>query len=278
MARRKRFKFKLTQKQKRRLVTFLVMGLCVWGGILFLQQHPRPGTSTSPAAPSRRDGRPKIAFVIDDIGNHNRYNEQLKALGSKVTYAILPLLPYSRYYGDLSRTTGAEVILHLPLDTMLDKIPGRGLIVGTMSKEDILDVLNRDLDSVPNRVGVNNHMGSRGTADRAMMTVILAELKQRHLFFLDSYTTPESVVPSVGRSIGVPILARGVFLDNVDSKPAIRSQMKQLRSVARAKGNAIAIGHYRKNTLEVLAQEIPRLEREGFEIITLKKMLKVQRD
>jgi uncharacterized protein len=275
MARRKLFKFKLTKKQKRRFVTFLVLGLCVWA-VFWLFSHPARKTPRTPF--HRQTGRPKIAFVIDDVGNHNRCTAQLKSLGDRVTYAILPLLPYSRYYGNLSRQTGAEVILHLPLDTMQDKIPGRGLIVGTMSREDILDILARDLDSVPNYVGVNNHMGSRGTADREMMTVILKELKRRGLFFLDSYTTPESVVPSVGRKIGIPILARGVFLDNEDSKPAIRAQLNQLRSIAREKGNAIAIGHYRENTLEVLAKEMPRFKKEGFEIITLKEMLKVQQD
>ncbi len=279
MPRRKSFKLKLrlTKKQKRRLATFLVLGLCVLGGFLLLKPHPQTVTPKGPPT-HRRSSRPKIVFVIDDIGNHNRYNAQIKALGRKVTYAILPLLPYSRYYGDLSLTTGAEVILHLPLDTVQDKIPGRGLIVDTMSSSDILSMLAHDLDSVPNHVGVNNHMGSRGTASRQMMTIILKELKRRGLFFLDSYTTPESVVPSVGRAIGLPILARGIFLDNKDSKPAIHAQINQLREVAREKGNAIAIGHYRANTLELLAKEIPRLEHEGFEIITLKKMLKVQRD
>ncbi|MFH1209029.1 MAG: divergent polysaccharide deacetylase family protein [Candidatus Omnitrophota bacterium] len=275
MARRRLFKFKLTKKQKRRLVTFLVLGLCVWGGFWFFS---RPAPKTPWALFHRPTGRPKIAFVIDDIGNHNRCTAQLKSLGSKVTYAILPLLPYSHYYGDLSRQTGAEVILHLPLDTVLDKIPGRGLIVDTMSPSDILGMLARDLDSVPNHVGVNNHMGSRGTTDREMMTIILTELKRRGLFFLDSYTTKESVVPSVGREIGLPILARGIFLDNEDSKPAIRAQLNQLKAVAREKGNAIAIGHYRAKTLEVLAGEIPRFKKEGFEIITLKEMLKVQQD
>jgi polysaccharide deacetylase 2 family uncharacterized protein YibQ len=279
MARRKFFKFKLTKKQKRRLMSFLVLGLCVWGGFLLLFHPARPGAhKTLRTIFHRQTGYPKITFVIDDIGNHNRCNAQLKSLGDTVTYAILPLLPYSQYYGNLSRQTGAEVILHLPLDTMQDKIPGRGLIVGTMSQNDILDILARDLNSVPNYVGVNNHMGSRGTTDREMMTVILKELKRRGLFFLDSYTTPESVVPSVGREIGIPILARGVFLDNEDSKPAIHAELNHLRTVAREKGNAIAIGHYRANTLEVLAKEIPRFKKEGFEIITLKEMLRVQRD
>ena len=278
MARRRIFKFKLTKKQKRNLATFLVLGLCVWGGFLLLKHLPPHGAPKVSRVHHRQNVHPKIVFVIDDIGNNNHYTNQLKELGDKVTYAILPLLSYSRYYGNLSRTTGAEVILHLPLDSMLDKIPGRGLIVGTMSKEDILDMLARDLDSVPNYVGVNNHMGSRGTTDRDMMTIILTELKRRNLFFLDSYTTAESVVPSVGRSVGLPILARGVFLDNEDSKPAIRAELNNLRTVAREKGNAIAIGHYRENTLEVLAKEIPRFENEGFEVITLKEMLKVQRD
>jgi hypothetical protein len=111
-----------------------------------------------------------------------------------------------------------------------------------------------------------------------MMTIILTELKRRGLFFLDSYTTKESVVPSVGREVGLPILARGVFLDNEDSKPAIRVELNELRAVAREKGNAIAIGHYRAKTLEVLAKEIPQFEKEGFKIITLKEMLKVQQD
>jgi len=228
--------------------------------------------------PRRFASQPKITVVIDDIGYHLRDRDRLAALSDKVTYAILPLLPYSRYFGNLSRTTGAEIILHLPLDTTQDKVPGRGLIVDTMTPEDILAMLARDLDSVPNHVGVNNHMGSRGTANRAMMTIILKDLKQRGLFFLDSYTTPDSVVPSVAREIGLPFLARGIFLDNEDSKPAILAQLKQLRQVAREKGNAVAIGHYRTNTLEVLASEIPAMEDEGFLIITLQEMLEIQRD
>ena len=316
MGRRKLFKFKLTKKQKRGIIVYTAMALCAVGIFWILarpvtvkrtptptHRAPRshavatsPGLATAPTVatipvvakkpikPSvstltkRFSSRPKVTFVIDDIGFYLKDKDLLTALSDKVTYAILPLLPYSRYFGNLSRTTGAEIILHLPLDTIQDKVPGRGLIVDTMSNEDILSMLARDLNSVPNYVGVNNHMGSRGTTSRQMMTVILKELKRRGLFFLDSYTTPESVVPSVAREIGLPILTRGVFLDNEDSKPAILAQLKRLRQVAREKGNAIAIGHYRTKTLEILGTEIPAIEDEGFEIINLEEMLQVQRD
>jgi len=299
MARRKRFKFKLTRKQKRGILLYSAMVLCAIG-VFWIFARPITVKKTAPTrapratavptqsvkkpvAPSKTVRRkftsqPKVTFVIDDIGHHLRDRNRLTALSDKVTYAILPLLPYSRYFGSLGRATGAEIILHLPLDTTQDKVPGRGLIVDTMTNEDILDMLARDLDSVPNHVGVNNHMGSRGTANREMMTVILKDLKRRGLFFLDSYTTRESVVPSVARKIGLPILTRGVFLDNEDSKPAILAQLRELRRVAREKGNAIAIGHYRTKTLEVLAAEIPAMEDEGFQVITLAEMLQVQRD
>lgn len=283
MTRKKLFsiKLKLTRKQKKAFFTFLALALCAFFGYLLIIHPPdifrKPQglqiRRTHPASHA-----PKIAFVIDDIGYNDFYTAQLKALGNTVTYAILPLVKYSRYYGELSKKTGADVILHLPLDTVENKVPGRGLIVDTMSRSDVLDMLAHDLDSVPNHIGVNNHMGSRGTADRAMMTTILTDLKRRGLFFLDSYTTKASVVPELGREIGLPILARGVFLDNTDSPKAIRSQLRVLRNVARDKGNAIAIGHYRLNTLEVLRDEIPKLEREGYEIIKLEQMLSVQRD
>lgn len=274
MAYRKPFKFKLTKKQKEKAIVFSVMALCACAIFWMFARPVGPLKSVT----QRFTRHPKIVFVIDDIGNHDRYKEPLQALGDRVTYAILPLLPYSRYFGELSRKTGAEVILHLPLDTVQDKIPGRGLIVSTMSRTDILDMLDRDLASVPHRVGVNNHMGSRGTADREMMTVILTELKRRKLFFLDSYTTKDSTVAEVGRAVGLPILTRGVFLDNLNTKAAVREEVRKLKALAREKGNAIGIGHYRKNTLEVLKEEISKLEKEGFRVISLKDLLRFQRD
>ncbi len=275
MARRKRFfKFKLTRKQKKRLVAFLAIGLFIGVGLWLYTSY----TQYRLHRPIPDTRKPKIVFVIDDIGADNKLTKQLQKLGSKVTYAILPLRPYSKYYASLSLQTGANVILHLPLDTNNNVIPGPGLIVNTMPAEAVIELLGRDLDSVPHHIGVNNHCGSRSTADERLMTIILKELKRRRLFFLDSYTTRDSVVPYVAKKVGIPFLQRGVFLDNSNEKSSIRSEIKRLENVARKKGSAVAIGHYRKNTLEVLAREIPRLEAQGFEIISLREMVKSHRD
>jgi len=253
------------------LVTLLLAGVGLW----FFQNYGRFWAHR--VAPKLF--KPKIVFVVDDIGEHDRFKKELAALGSKVTYAILPLRDFSLYFSEQGKRAHADVILHLPLETVhTDKSPGQGLITGVMSDEEILGMLKKDLASIPGHVGVNNHMGSKGTSDRRLMTIILCELKRQRLFFFDSHTTSKSVAPEICHAIGLPFLKCGLFLDNDNTVRAIKAQLAELRRIAREQGTAIAIGHYRKNTLEVLAEEIPRLEKEGFEIISLRNVLKIQTD
>lgn len=309
MARRKKNFFKLSKKTRDKLFpffVFLILGLGLW--IYFHRpapvkratipkkskkkvEAPRSRAAQEPivyykkiptAQPAaqkirvpalRVSGAPKLAFVLDDMGNTHQYIPELQALGSQVTYAILPLLSHSREFDRLSQETGAEVILHLPLESVKGTIPGPGLITSSMPDDFVLEELRRNLNSVPHHIGVNNHMGSKGTADPRLMSLILGELKRRNLFFLDSRTTSQSLAPKMARELGLPILGRDEFLDNVDSPDAIRAEIQQMANKARRKGYAIGIGHYRLNTLRVFQEEIARLKREGFEIVTLSQLL-----
>lgn len=234
---------------------------------------PASAASAPLPAPRALGGAPKIVFVIDDIGNTGAHVPEIEKLGSDVTYAILPLLKHTAFFDQLSLKTGAEVILHLPLDSYKGTIPGPGLITTAMEDDYVLEELDRNLASVPHRVGVNNHMGSKGTADPRMMDLILGELKNRGLFFLDSRTTSQSVAPLVARELGMNILGRDEFLDNKDEVNAIRQEVRELAEKARKNGSAIGIGHYRLNTLRVLQEEIPRLKAAGYEIVSLRELL-----
>ena len=53
-------------------------------------------------------------------------------------------------------------------------------------------MIRADLGSVPYSDGVNNHMGSRATADAALMARVMKVLRERNLFFIDSRTTASS--------------------------------------------------------------------------------------
>lgn len=217
--------------------------------------------------------KPKLVFVIDDIGHNLSAEKELRQLGNDIVYAILPFLPHSKYFGDLSRQTGADVILHLPMEAADGTIPGPGLITSRMPEDFVKSQVARGLGSVPNHIGVNNHMGSMGTQNPELMTVVMSELASRNLFFLDSMTSGNSVAWKVGRQMGIPTVRRDVFLDNVDEREAVRGQVHLLARVAAQRGYAIGIGHFRVNTLSVLVEEVPRLEAQGYEIISLSELL-----
>ncbi len=213
--------------------------------------------------------RPKIVFVIDDLGN-NRKNESLfRALGNLVTYSILPQLPYTTYMNRLSEDTRAEVILHQPMESEIGKNPGPGILLRRMSEREIEGTLNGNLEMVYHFVGSNNHMGSLGSQDPRLVGEVLKLLRDRGAFFLDSHTSENVISTKLAPSIGIPVLVRDVFLDNVDERGAIREMIKLTCAKARAKGYAIAIGHDRANTLSVLLEDIPKLESEGFQVASL---------
>lgn len=279
MAARKRKTVKKSRSSKRSkgrvAVPWLWAGILFFLLILFFFRHTISGifAQSSAAAPSEPD-KPKLVFVIDDIGYHRDHEAKLAALGDKVVYAILPMLPFSKYFGNLGHDKGADIILHLPLETVNGTVPGRGLITRQMDPAYVLETLDRNLSSVPHHIGANNHMGSLGTSDPALMKTILEEIKRRKLFFLDSVTTGSSVVSQVAAETGTPALVRDIFLDNIDAKQPILDQIKKQKAIARKKGYAIGIGHYRDTTLSVLLDIIPKLEDEGFEIVSLSKLRK----
>lgn len=221
---------------------------------------------------------PKIVIVLDDMGHTTENLDLLRGLGNQVVYAILPFLKHSAFFDQFSFQTGAEVILHMPLESTQGTIPGPGLILASMSDQAAVDVLRRSLASVPHAQGANNHMGSKGSADVHLMTLLLKEFKRSNLFFLDSMTTPKSVSRTVASSLGFPsILKRDVFLDNEDTQEAVRKQVALLAADAKRNGYAVGIGHYRYNTLKVLNEELPRLKKQGYEFISLQDLLRWQK-
>ncbi len=86
------------------------------------------------------------------------------------------------------------MLLHLPMEPhgYPHPDPGPGALLAGMPPEELRQVLLADLATVPGAAGANNHMGSRLSEDEGALAVILAVLRERGLFFLDSYTSPRT--------------------------------------------------------------------------------------
>jgi len=198
-----------------------------------------------------REISPRVAIIIDDLGYDRSLAREFMDLDLPLTLSILPLAPYTRSIAHEAREEGREIMLHLPMEPRrYPRInPGDGVLLISMDRSVILEVLDRDLGEIPFVAGVNNHMGSRFTENEEKMTVVLEELKRRRLYFVDSKTSRRSVAFDLAKQMELRTACRDVFLDNDLSEGALKIQADRLFALARHKGYAIGIGHPHKETL-----------------------------
>ena len=178
----------------------------------------------------------------------------------------MSFLPYARDLPEqarAARSRGHELMLHMPMEPSGRNEPGPGALMVSMPDVEVRQKLLIALESFGGYVGINNHMGSRFTANRADMEVVMRQLKPRGLMFLDSRTSPQSVGDQTAQEIGVPSIVRHVFLDDEDSVEAVRRKLAETEAVARRQGFVVAIGHPHESTLQALAEWLPTVQGKG---------------
>ena len=213
-------------------------------------------------------GTPRIAIIIDDMGNALADGRKAIALPGAITYAFLPHTPFARRLAEQAHGMNKEIMLHLPMQSGVGGRPGPGVLTLHMTEREFRETLDADLDAVPHVTGINNHMGSLLTQHPGAMDWLMEALKDyRDLYFIDSRTSVLTVAQQVAEEHGVAHARRDVFLDNIPTAEAIRAQLRRLVRKARSCGVAIGIGHPYKETIEVLQEELPRLRQQGIRLV-----------
>jgi len=204
--------------------------------------------------PREEVGEKKMSVVIDDIGNSLDAGRRLLAVKFPLTFAVLPRTPHGRTLAREAREAGVGVIAHLPMEPegYPENDPGPGVLLGSMSGTEFLDVLRADLDWLGPIEGANNHMGSRLMTDAAKMRLVMGEMDRRGLYFLDSRTTAETVARTTAIETGVPTLDRSVFLDNERDPAAIEAALREAIRRADRGEPVVVIGHPYPETIDVL--------------------------
>lgn len=231
---------------------------------------PSPRAAVTPSTSTE----PRIAILIDDLGNDRAALDRLARWPEPVAGAVLPQLSGSATAAEELARSGKEVLLHLPMEPrgFPGVRPGPGVVLVSQTDAEIRRTIADDLASVPRAAGVNNHMGSLATADRRVMDVVASELARRRLFFVDSRTTDATVAAEAAAAMGVPCVSRRVFLDDVQTEEAVTRSFDQLVARARAEGFAVAIGHPHPATLSVLERELPRVGRQGVRLVPVSEL------
>jgi len=233
----------------------------------------------SAATGSVATGQPRVAIIIDDLGYRLDAGRRAISLPGPVAFAVLPGTPRARALAQYAHDSGKEVLLHLPLqarpnDPMREPVTIRL----DMSRDEFNKTFDRALNSVPHAIGVNGHRGSLLTRHPGHMRWLMEEIQARNnLFFVDSFTTHESVAVQIATETGVQARKRDVFLDPDLEPKTVAREFARMKRLAEKNGTVVAIGHPYATTLELLEQELPKLEAQGFELVTISKLVDTER-
>jgi len=222
---------------------------------------------------------PAIALIIDDMGNQHRQGLRVIDLPGPVACAFLPYTAYAGILARQAHTHHKEVMLHLPMQAVehVHSPHLQGMLTLDMTRQQFLSEFRRAIAAVPHVSGLNNHMGSLLTRHPGSMAWLMQAIDTRgDLFFIDSRTTRATVAEQLATEHGIPTMARKVFLDNVAEVAAVRAQFRQLLDFARRNGTALGIGHPYPATLQVLAEELARLDEHGIQLIPVASLIEMQ--
>jgi polysaccharide deacetylase 2 family uncharacterized protein YibQ len=218
---------------------------------------------------------PRIAIIIDDVGEKERIaTDELLEVPARLTWAVLPLAPFTREYAEKGRARGFEVLMHQPLETIAGKVkPYPGYLGRAWTEAQILLQLDFNLQQVPEAVGVNNHMGTTAPGDILLTTILMAALKKRGFFYIDSWTD-QTIAAEYAAKYGVPFAKRDVFIDHYRELEPNKASVRQLIRIALKNGRAIGIGHTRPGTARLIREMLPEIEAAGVKIVPVSELVR----
>ncbi|MFS0869867.1 divergent polysaccharide deacetylase family protein [Paenibacillus xylanilyticus] len=219
----------------------------------------------STVIPQSKSQHKRMAIIIDDAGNDMKGTAEILNMPVKLTLAVMPFLPTTKQDAAAAHEKGMDVIVHMPMEPKAGKPEwlGPGAITSNLTDEEVRERVEKAIDDVPYAIGMNNHMGSKITSDKRIMSIVLDVCRERGLFFVDSRTNFRSVVGELAVSKNMPPVGNDIFLDDRNSKPHIRQQMDLAVKRAMEKNICVVIGHVGQtglNTSSVVNESVTRLQ------------------
>jgi hypothetical protein len=207
--------------------------------------EPRASHSVSP-------GNAKLVIIMDDVS----YAHDVKAIHSVGLPLVMSFLPPSSRHSSSATLAQGEngYMVHLPLEAVDFNDEEQVTLRITDSKETIDAQIQKIKKLYPEVHYINNHTGSKFTADEDAMDRLISVMTANGLIFVDSRTTAQTKAKEIDTKYGLRYISRDVFLDHHDGVDNIKKQIREAVDIAKRKGFAIAIGHPRVDTIQALKE------------------------
>lgn len=218
-----------------------------------------------------------VALVIDDFGDIEL--EQIEGfldLPIEFTASVIPFEKYTTESASALAEKGIETIVHMPMEPedYPKNDPGSKAIYVKLPGDEIQKRVRQAIEQIPTAVGMNNHMGSKATADKPTMEIVADALKDSGLFFIDSRTSRYTCAMKVLEEYGIPTTCQDGNIDLVDDTSAIAQKFIELGLSSRENQEGVLIvGHARPKTLSAIKRVLPDLQKWGIEFIPASELV-----
>lgn len=193
--------------------------------------------------------KPKVVIIIDDIANPAQLSA-MQSIGLKLTPSIFPIAESNKKMSEAVAKLDFFMV-HLPLEALTyhDEME-------TIKLSDSAEIITQKIaqikQNMPKTRYLNNHTGSKFTASKENMELLLGVLDSHNISFVDSRTTPNTALPSIAEEQNRLILSRDIFVDNALDSASLNTQINEGVKIAKERGYAILIAHPHKETLLAL--------------------------
>jgi polysaccharide deacetylase 2 family uncharacterized protein YibQ len=209
---------------------------------------------------------------MDDISFKYQI-KKIKKLKLKITPSFFP--PSKRHPNTpLYAKQFQHYMVHLPMQSTNPNFPEEEKTLHIDSSYNFIENRIKEIKKIfPKTKFINNHTGSKFTADLNSMKKLYKVLNKYGLIFIDSRTTAKTKAPILAKQHNKLLLSRDVFLDNQIEIKAILTQLKLSVKKAKKHGYAIAICHPHPETFKALQKSGKILE--GVELIYVDELYKL---
>ncbi len=113
-------------------------------------------------------------------------------------------------------------------------------------------------------MGMNNHMGSKATADPGAHDRRDRLPEEPGHLFIDSRTTADTVGERIAQELGVRVTQRDVFIDDITTDAEISAAFEKGVAEARDHGTAVLIGHVQnRGVVDILRADGSAIAAQG---------------
>jgi polysaccharide deacetylase 2 family uncharacterized protein YibQ len=222
-----------------------------------------------------KTNKPKLSIILDDAGRDLDTLKKILKIRYPITIATIPYTVHDIESVQLIKKAGKTAFLHQPGEpkSYPDDDPGKGAVFLNTPEKLVKITIQKNFERLKGVDGFNTHMSSAITESEKKMMQILKAAKKYTNIFVDSRTSPNTVAYDVCLQMHMKCGQNKRFIDNELDHNYIKGKLKESAEYAKKHGKIIIIGHLKPDTVDVLLEYLPEIEKSGVKIVNINEVL-----